>query len=112
MPCISEYPEERDNRIAKEQKAMRDELDKVTRLLCEVSHHLTKNQLKNLSLEFMQWKTQHDAWDKKRRQEAQSRKRKEILGKKDKVKALEKQLKELKKEVREESKYTSFEEES
>jgi hypothetical protein len=64
MPCTSESNWERENREQKEKQKLREELNLVTRLLCEVmsdpdNHINVKSELKD-------WFQKHEAFDKKR----------------------------------------------
>ncbi|MEK6885181.1 MAG: hypothetical protein AABY22_36455 [Nanoarchaeota archaeon] len=64
MPCISESNWEREDRVQKEQQKLREELNLVTRLLCEVLG--TFEFIPFLSSEVQEWWACHREFDKKR----------------------------------------------
>ncbi len=64
MPCISESNWQREDSERKEKQKLREELNLVTRLLCEVLG--TFEDISFLSTEVQEWWARHREFDKKR----------------------------------------------
>lgn len=66
MPCTYYTPEETSRQNYEESQRLKTELDKVTRLLCELMHEVEHEYHPNITLELEEWWADHKEKDKAR----------------------------------------------